>query len=194
MTENFPSANPVPSSLRNAAGRALKPSYATPDGRCTLTNVYHGSTPWTLQFLKPAFRCCHRFERIEGCPRLFMPSFHPCIARLLLYDPADIDLSPDPSASATPPSCENMGTHRPDDEHVEQPQLLQHRETFTIFGIPAASPQLSPDVKKQERGRWSPWVEQIGVPHHPDINGWNMFRDKLFKWDKLQGLDPPLKP
>lgn len=194
MTENFPSANPVPSSLTNAAGRSLKLSCAAPGGQCTLTNVNHGSTPWTLQLLKPTFRCCHCLERIEGCPRLFMPSFHPCIARFLLHDLTDIDLSPNLSAKASQPSYKKMRTHRPDDEHVEQPQLLQHRETFTIFSIPAGKPQLSPCVKKQKHGGRLPWVEQIGVPHHPHIHGWNMPRDKLFKWDKLQRLDPLFKP
>lgn len=32
------------------------------------------------------------------------------------------------------------------------------------------------------------------MPHHPDIQRRNMFRNKLLEWDELQGPDPPLKP
>lgn len=179
VAENFPSANPVPSSLINAAGQALKPAAAASDGQCTLTNVYLGSTPWTLQSLKRVSRYGHRLEWIEGCPRLFMPSFRPCIAWFLPHDLTDIDLSPNPSGTASPPSYEKMRTHRSYDEPIEQPQLFQHRETFTIFGIPTVRPQLSHHVKKRKYEERLPRTEQIGVPHHPDIQGWDMTRDEL---------------
>lgn len=149
MAENFPSANPVPSSLTNATRWTLiKSSYTASDGQGTLTNVCHRSTSWALQLLELAFRYCHRLKWMERCPRLFMPSFHSCIARFVLHDFADIDLSSCTSAAASPPSCDKTQTHRPDYEHVQQPQLLQYCESFTIFGIPAARPQLSPYVKK----------------------------------------------
>lgn len=153
MTENFPSANPVPSSLTNAAGRALNPPYAASDGQCALTYVYAGSTPRTLQLLQRIFRYSHRLERIEGCPRLFTPIFHSCIAGFVLQGLADIDLSPSPSASASLPSCEKMRTHRADDERVKQPQLLQYRETFTIFSIPAVRPRTKPPCQEAEGWR-----------------------------------------
>ena len=143
MNKNFPSANPVPSSLTNAAARARKPPCAASDGRCALTNICHSSTPWTFQLLILAFRYCHRLERVERCPCLLVPSFYSRIAGFLLHDLADVDLSPNSSAPVSPPSYEKARTHRPNDEHVEQPHLLQHREAFTILGIPAAKPQLS---------------------------------------------------
>lgn len=93
MTENFPSAKPVPSSLANATGRALKLSRTAPDGQQPLTNVYFSTTARALQRLKPVFGHCHRFERIERRLRLLMPSFHSCVAWFLFYDLAEIDLS-----------------------------------------------------------------------------------------------------